>query len=62
MKKKKLSYSVSGNESWCNRCGEDHGGSIQKKKQKTKNRVTIWSSNPNPGHLSEKKNNSNSKR
>ena len=39
VKKKKLSYTVSGNESWCDHCGEDHGGSI--KKRKTKNRVTI---------------------
>ena len=29
---------------------------------KTKNKVTIWCSNPTPGHISEKDENANSKR
>ena len=45
--KRKPSYSVGGNVNWCNRYGKQYGVP-----QKTSNRITRWSSNPTPGHLS----------
>ena len=55
--KREPSYTVGGNVNWCRHGGEQYGGSL-----KNKNRVTIWSSNPTPGHISGKDKNSNSKR
>ena len=37
---------VDGNLNWCSCYGKQYGGSLE-----TKNRVTIWSSNPTPGHI-----------
>ena len=47
------SYTVGGNVNWFNHYGEQYGGSL-----KTKNRATIWSSYPTPGHISEENHNS----
>ena len=49
------SYTVGENVSWYSHCGKQYGGS-----QKTKNRVTIWSSTFTPGHINRQ--NYNSKR
>ena len=47
MEKREPSCTVGGNVNCYSHHGEQYGGSI-----KTKNRVTIWSSNPTPGHIS----------
>ena len=47
VEKRGLSYSVDGNVDWCSHRGKQYGVSL-----KTKNRVTIWPSNPTPGHIS----------
>ena len=44
---------VGGNVNWCNHCGKQYG-----EPSKTKNRTTIISSNPYPGHLSGENHNS----
>ena len=45
MEKREFSYTVGGNVNWYSHYGEQYGGSL-----KTKNRATIWSSNPTPGY------------
>ena len=45
------SYTGCGGVNWCSHNREQYGGSLI-------NRVTIWSSNPNPGHISKKHENS----
>ena len=40
------------NTMWCRHYGEQHGGSL-----KSKNRATIWSCTPTPGHTSREKHN-----
>ena len=47
VEKKKPSYIVGGNANLCSHYGKQYGDFL-----KTKNRVAIWSSNPNPGHIS----------
>ena len=47
---------VGGNVNWYSHYGEQYGSSL-----KTKNRVTIWFSNPTPEHISGKDKLSNSK-
>ena len=59
MEKKEHPYTVGGNVNWFSHYGKQYGGSSKKK---TKNRVTILSSNPIPGHISGKDESSNSKR
>ena len=46
------SYTVGGNVNWYSHYGKQYGGIL-----KTKNTATIWSSNPTPGHISEKEKN-----
>ena len=48
-RKKEPSYTVLGNVNLCNHM--ENGMEIP---QKTKNRITIWSSHPTPGHISRK--------
>ena len=55
MAKREPSYIVGGNVNWCSHQGKQYGGSL-----KTKNKVTVWSSNSTPGHISRE--NSNLKR
>ena len=55
VEKKKPSYTVGGNVNLYRHYGERYRGSV-----KTKNRVTIWSSNPTLAHICDE--NSNSKR
>ena len=50
-------YTVDGNVNWCSHYGKQYGGSL-----KTKNRIIRWSSNPTPGHISRRDENSNLKR
>ena len=49
-----LSYTIVGNVNWCSHNGEQHRGSLKKKK-KTKSRATIWPCNPTSGHIPRKK-------
>ena len=49
-------YIAGRNVNWCSHYGEQYGHSL-----KSKNRATIWSSNPIPGNISRKDQNSNSK-
>ena len=51
--KRESSYTVGGNVNWYSHYGEQYGGSL-----KTKNRATLWFSNPTPGHISVEKHNS----
>ena len=44
--KREPSYTVDGNVNWCNRYGEQREVPF-----KTKNRATIWSTNPTPEHI-----------
>ena len=44
------SYIAGGNVNWYSHYGKQYGGSL-----KTENRVTTWSSNPTPGHISREK-------
>ena len=55
MEKTEPFYTVGGNVNWCSHCRKQYGGLW-----KTKNRSTIWPSNPNPKHIP--KENHNSKR
>ena len=50
MEKRGPSYTVGGNVNWCSHYGQQYEGSL-----KTKNRATIRSSSPTPGHLSAEK-------
>ena len=45
--KKEHYYTVDGIVNWCNHCGKQ-----MEIPHKTKNKTTIWSSSPTPGHLS----------
>ena len=54
MKKRELSYTIDENVNWYNHYVEQYGGSIKKNKQ-TKNKDTIWFSNPTPEHVSREK-------
>ena len=47
VEKREPSYTVGGNVNWHSQYGEQYGGSLN-----TKNRSTMWSSNPTPGHVS----------
>ena len=47
VKKREPSYTVGGDVNWHSQYGEQYGCSL-----KTKNRSTMWSSNPTPGHVS----------
>ena len=47
MEKREPSYTTGGNVNWCSHYGKQYGGS-----SKTKNRITVWTSNPTPGHIS----------
>ena len=58
MEKRKPFYTVGGNVNWWSPLWRTVWGFLKK----TKNRVTIKSSNPTPGHISRKDENSNSKR
>ena len=49
MEKREPSYTVGGNINWCSHYGKQDGGPL-----KSKNRATLWSSNPTPGHISGK--------
>ena len=49
VEKRESSYTVDGSVNGYNHCGEQYGCS-----QKTKNRTTVWSSNPTPGIYLEK--------
>ena len=51
MEKKEWSNIVEVNVNWYNQYGEQYGFFLKKKK-KTKNKATIWSSNPTPGYIS----------
>ena len=54
---------VGGNANWCSHYGELYGASLKGKqtnKKPPKNRTTIYSCNPTPGHISRE--NRNSKR
>ena len=53
MEKKEPSYIVGGNVNWYSHYGKQYGAFL-----KTKNRATIWSSNPIPGHISGENHNS----
>ena len=55
VEKKEPSYTVGGNVNRCSHYGEQYRSSL-------KIRVTVWSSSPTPGHVSEKNKNSNLKR
>ena len=50
VEKREPSCNVGGNVNWCSHYGEQCGSSL--KKNKTKNRATVWSSNPTPGYIS----------
>ena len=50
VEKREPSCTVGGNVNWYSHYGEQYGGSL-----KTKNRATMWSSNPTPGHVSGEK-------
>ena len=58
VEKSELYYAVEGNVNWCSYYGEK----VWRFLKKTKNRTTIWSTNPTPGHVSRKNENSNFKR
>ena len=45
MEKREPSYTAGGNAHWCNHYGKQHEDSSKK----TKNRITVRSSNPTPG-------------
>ena len=49
VEKRERSYTVGGDVNWCS-----HYENSTEVPQKTKNRVTIWYSNPTPGHISSK--------
>ena len=49
-------YGDSGDVNWYSHYGEQYGDSLKK----TKNRATIWSSNPTPGHIPRENHNSKS--
>ena len=53
MQKREPSYTVGGNINWCSHYREQYEGPLKKQ------RVTIGSSNPTPGHISRKDENSN---
>ena len=53
MEKRESPYTVGRNVNWYNHYGEWYGSSL-----KTKNRATIWSSNPTSGHISRENHNS----
>ena len=57
LEKREPSYTAGVNVNWYSHDEKQYGDSL-----KTENRVTIWSSNPTPGHISRKDKNSNSKR
>ena len=57
VEKREPSYAIGGNINWCS-----HMENSMEGPQKSKNRATIWSTNPIPGHISRKDKNSNSKR
>ena len=50
-------FTVGGNVNWCSHYGKQYGGSL-----KTKNKITIWSSNSTLGCISGKDKNSNLRR
>ena len=57
VEKKEPSYTAGENISLCSHYGEQYRSSfkklkIEKKKKNPKNRPTIWSGNPTPGHVS----------
>ena len=54
VEKRELSYTIGENVNWYNHYGEQCRGSIKKKKN-TKNKDTIWFSNPTPEHVSREK-------
>ena len=47
----KPSYTVEGTGNWCSHCRKQYGSSSKK----SKNRVSIWSNNSSPEHISGKK-------
>ena len=49
-RERESSYTVGGTANWCNHYGKQYRGSL-----KIKNTVTIWSSNPTPGHIPREK-------
>ena len=49
VEKRDSSYTVDGNVNWYSYNRREYGGSL-----KTERRVTVWSSNPTPGHISRK--------
>ena len=53
VEKREPSYTVGGNINWCSHYREQYEGPLKKQ------RVTIGSSNPTPGHISRKDENSN---
>ena len=57
VEKRESLHTAGANVNWYNLYGEQYGSCL-----KTKNRATIWASNPTPEHAFRKDNNSNSKR
>ena len=46
VEKREPSYTVGGNVNWYSQYGKQYGASLN-----SKNRATVWSSNPTPGHI-----------
>ena len=53
VEKREPSCTIGGNVNWYSHYGEQYGGSL-----KTKNRITIWLSNPTTGHIPRENHNS----